>query len=86
MVVDAIRGPLHMVVHAYIEFSYKPDDITRLFTDVGKANEVVADILRLRGASHSGTGLGAVALGPKPQRPPFFFAASAREVGANPLQ
>lgn len=52
--------PLQIKVAAFVEFAYKPVNLTKVFQDIGRINEAYAMALRKAGATEAGVGLGAV--------------------------
>jgi len=52
--------PLLIRVCAFVEFAYRPVNLTKLFDDIGRLNECYAEALRKFAATEGGVGLGAV--------------------------
>ncbi|KAH9258216.1 hypothetical protein BASA81_003265 [Batrachochytrium salamandrivorans] len=60
IICKAFGRPLLLKIQAYVEFSYCPTDLTRLFEDIGRVNQSFADALRRNSATESGVGAGAI--------------------------
>lgn len=77
--------PLHMKVMGFIEFSFTPQNLTRLYDEIGRLNEAFAEGLRICGATASGVGLGALRANgaTRPDPLPFFIPASGLSLVGN---
>lgn len=55
-----ISRPLQVKIQAYVEFSYRPVNLTKLFNDIGNLNEAFSMGLKLLNATETGVGIGGV--------------------------
>jgi hypothetical protein len=60
IIARSLGRPLQIRVQAYVEFAYRPTNLTKLFADIGRVNECFAGALRKFSATEAGVGLGAV--------------------------
>jgi hypothetical protein len=78
--------PLQSKLMFFVEFSYQPKDLTRLFDDVGRLNEGVAEALRKNGATVAGVGTGGIRADGGSAPLPFLVGANfpqpVRETGS----
>ena len=52
--------PLMIKIQVFVEFAYRPTNLTKLFQDIGRLTECFAGGLRKFSATEAGVGLGAV--------------------------
>lgn len=77
-----MNRPLHVVLSLWIEFSYVPNNLVRLFTDIGRAHEAMCVALRAMGATSSGVSRAAIHIGNV--GPPPFISTSP-DPGFSPM-
>ena len=60
IIARGLQRPLQVKIMVYVEFAFRPVNLTRLYEDIGRLHESVAEGLRRCSATEAGVGIGAV--------------------------